>query len=339
MTLKDIAKLAQTSPSSVSRVLNSSGYVKAEVKERIQRVLDETGYRPNAFAKALHSKKSSTIGVILPKINATSSGDNILGIDGYFSKRGYSIILGNTNHCVDKELEYLDLFKEKQVDGIILIATTLTPEHHRRIKQLNTPIVIMGQKSLDGTPCVLFDEIKAVQQMTSYLLATHHKNIGYIGVSEKDIAVGLERKQGYLNALKAHGIPTNERLITLGEFSVESGYEGCKRIFAQYGQAPDAIFAATDKMAIGAINYILEQGLKVPEDVSVCGVGGGSASKHYNPKITSLYYDFKSSGERAAKLLYQLIESQDKSCLEHHLDYIDHQLLIRDSTLPKLNPL
>tara|TARA_R110001583_G_scaffold18101_1_gene72393 strand:- start:8089 stop:9117 length:1029 start_codon:yes stop_codon:yes gene_type:complete len=337
LNLKDIANLAQTSSSSVSRVINSSGYVKKEVRDRIQVILDETGYRPNAFAKALHSKKSLTIGVILPKINATSSGENVAGIDDYFSKKGYSVILGNTNHSLDKEFEYLDLFKEKQVDGIILIATTLSPEHQARIKRLHIPIVIMGQKSLDGTPCVVFNEIAAAQELTNYLLANKHHNIGYIGVSEEDISVGIERRQGYLNALEKHGIKKDQRLLSTGAFSVISGYDACQRIFEQFGSAPDAIFAANDKMAIGAINYILDQGLSIPGDVSVCGVGGGVFAQHYNPKITSLFYDSNSAGKIAASLLYRLILSEEKDFLKNHIEFVQYKLVIRNSVKLNIN--
>ncbi|MFH0260557.1 LacI family DNA-binding transcriptional regulator [Vibrio barjaei] len=335
-TIKEIAKLAETSISSVSRVLNSSGYVSEPVRKRIQKVLDETGYRPNALAKALHSKRSQTIGVILPKINATSSGDNIAGIDQYFANNGYSIILGNTNHSIKSELEFLDLFAEKQVDGIILIATTITSEHKEKIRKVGKPVVVMGQSTTDGTPCVLFDEVTAVEEIIDYLVASQHRNIALIGVSESDVSVGVKRKQGYLNSLEKHGLPISADMMVNGEFSVESGYTACQELYEERMQRPDAIFAANDKMAIGAITYLLEHGFKVPEDVSVCGVGGGNMSRYYNPKITSLVYDFEESGKTSAHLLHMLIEKPDLD-LTDHVSFIPYHLEVRNSTAPKLS--
>lgn len=333
-TIKEIAKLAETSISSVSRVLNNSGYVSEPVRVRIQKVLDETGYRPNALAKALHSKRSQTIGVILPKINATSSGDNIAGIDHYFSSNGYTIILGNTNHSIKSELEFLDLFSEKQVDGIILVATTLTDEHVQKINKVGKPVVVMGQLTNDGTPCVLFDEVKAAEEMVDYLIAEHHRSIALIGVPESDVSVGVMRKQGYLNSLMKHDVSASSNRVVEGNFSVESGYQACQELFEERQERPDAIFAANDKMAIGAINYLLENGYRVPEDVSVCGVGGGNMSRYYNPKITSLVYDFEESGRVSAQLLHRLIE-QPKLDLSNHVSFIPYHLEVRGSTAKK----
>ncbi|RJX71015.1 LacI family transcriptional regulator [Vibrio sinensis] len=334
-TIKEIAQLAETSISSVSRVINSSGYVGEEARKRIQKVLDDTGYRPNALAKALHSKRSQTIGVILPKINATSSGENIAGIDQYYSDKGYSIILGNTNHSIAKELEFLDLFAEKQVDGIILIATTITPEHEEKIRKIHKPLVVMGQTATDGSPSVLFDEVSAVEDMMAHLVALNHQRIAYIGVSEADISVGQKRKQGYLNSLVQYGLPQHDEWMAKGDFSVTSGYDACREIFENSTLKPDSIFAVNDKMAIGAINYLLGHGYQVPQDISVCGVGGGAMSAYYNPKITSLVYDFHESGRMAAELLHSLID-KSQVALENHVSFVPYSLAVRESTAVKL---
>lgn len=329
MNIKEIATLANTSPASVSRVINSSGYVKEEVRQRVQKILDDTGYRPNAFAKALHSKKSHTIGVILPKINATSSSDNVLGIDEYFSAKGYSLLLANTNHSLEKELEFLDVFKQKQVDGIILIATELTKAHQHAFAKLTIPLVIMGQTSLDDTPCVLFDEIQAAYRMTEYLIEHGHQRIAFIGVDERDIAVGQCRKQGYLNALQAHNLVICDDYYAQGDFTPEGGYKACQQIIQTSSALPHAIFAANDKMAIGAINYLMEQNIRVPEQISVCGVGGGLLAQYYNPKLTTLFYDYKQSGMIAAQTLYRLIHG-DKNTEPRQ--FVPHQLVVSDST-------
>lgn len=259
---------------------------------------------------------------------------NIAGIDQYYADKGYSIILGNTNHCVEKEIEFLDLFSEKQVDGIILIATTITAEHEEKIKKLRVPLVVMGQTATDGSPSVLFDEISAVEDMMAHLFALNHQRIAYIGVAESDISVGQKRKQGYLNALAQHGLEMNKEWMAIGDFSVTSGYQACQAIFEQCNITPDSVFAVNDKMAIGAINYLLEHGYRVPEDISVCGVGGGSMSAYYNPKITSLVYDFHESGRMAAELLHSLIE-KSQQISANHVSFVPYSLAVRQSTQQK----
>ena len=332
MNIKEISKLANTSPSSVSRVINSSGYVKDEVKKRILKVLAETGYRPNAFAKALHSKKSHTIGVILPKINATSSGENVSGIDQFFSAKGYSLLLGNTDHQLKKELEFLDLFKEKQVDGIVFIATLLTPEHQEKLKKLAIPVVIIGQESPEDIPCVLFDEYHASKEMTQHLLATGKQRIAFIGVDEWDISVGVLRHKGYCDALKEQNLTPDPALFAKGDFTHQSGFIACRQIMENNTVIPDAIFAASDKMAIGAMSYLFSIGLRIPEDISICGVGGGTLAEFYNPKLTTLAYNYKQSGVIASELLFQQLESLSPDTQRIHKTYIPYELVIGKST-------
>lgn len=332
MNIKEISKLANTSPSSVSRVINSSGYVKEEVKQRILKVLEETGYRPNAFAKALHSKKSHTIGVILPKINGTSSGESVSGIDHFFSSRGYSLLLGNTDHQVKKELEFLDLFKEKQVDGIIFIATRFTPEHQEKLNKLGIPVVIIGQESPENLPCVLFDEYQAAKRMTEHLLATGKQRIAFIGVDKWDISVGVLRHKGYCDALMEHNITPEDSLFARGDFTHQSGFIACRHLLEHNDIKPDAIFAASDKMAIGAMSYLFSTGLRVPEDISIGGVGGGTLAEFYNPKLTTLAYDYKQSGIIASELLYQQITSPAQKEPPAHKTYVPYELIIGKSS-------
>lgn len=326
MNIKEISKLANTSPSSVSRVINSSGYVKEEVRQRVLKVLKETGYRPNAFAKALHSKKSHTIGVILPKINATSSGENVSGIDQFFSAKGYSLLLGNTDHQQKKELEFLDLFKEKQVDGIIFIATQLTPAHQDKLKKLAIPLVVIGQESPKKIPCILFDEYRAAQEMTEHLLATGRQRVAFIGVDDWDISVGVMRHRGYLETLEAHQITPEPAWFARGDFTHQSGFAACRHILENSTVRPDAIFAASDKMAIGAMTYLFSIGLRVPEDISVGGVGGGTLADFYHPRLTTLAYDYKQSGIVAAEMLYQLLDESACGTSLPHKTYIPYQL-------------
>lgn len=329
MTIKEIAKLADVSISTISRVVNNSGYVKKEVREKVEKIIEETGYRPNAYAKALLLNKSHTIGIILPKINSTSSGDAVAGIDEFISEKGYTLILGNSNHSVEKEIEFFKVFQEKMVDGIILVATELTPMHSDIIKKSKIPTVILAQESIDSTPCVVFDEIYAASELTEHLIKKGKKRIAFIGVGEYDIAVGIKRKEGFLKVIKNNNLNIPDTYIKTGDFSVESGYNACKEIFEQNKKKPEAIFAVTDKMAIGAMGYIFEKGLEVPGDISVVGMGGGYFAKYFHPKITTSKYNYKDMGYEGAKLLYDML---NESVLRTKKIVMNHEIIIGQSS-------
>ena len=326
MTIKDIAKLANVSPTTISRVMNKSGYVKNEITEKIEKIIEETGYRPNAYAKALLQNKSHTIGVILPKINSNSSGDTVAGIDEYLSKMEYAILIGNSNHSIEREIELYKVFQEKRVDGIILMATELTLQHKELIKKSGIPTVILGQESLDSTPCVVFDDEFAVSELTEYVIKKGKNKIAFIGVGDFDVAVGIKRKNGFLKTMKENNKEIFEPFIKIGDFSVESGYESCKEIFKS--GKPDAIIAVTDKMAIGAMGYIFKKGLTVPEDVAVVGMGSGFLSKYFHPSITTAKYNYKNLGYEGAKLLYEnIIENKVRT----RKIVMSHQIILGDS--------
>lgn len=321
MTIKEVAKLANVSTSTISRVVNNSGYVKEDVRKKIEKLIQETGYRPNAHAKALLQNKSHTIGVILPKVNSSSSGDTVAGIDSFFASKGYSLIIGNSNHSIEKEFDLLLLFQEKRVDGIVFIATELTKKHQELIKKSGIPTVILGQESLDSTPCVIFDDEFAAKELTEYLTSKIKKDIAFIGVGDYDIAVGVKRKNGFLKVLEESSIRIPNEFIKQGNFTVESGYVACKEIL-QY-KKPKAIFAVTDKMAIGAMRYLFEKNIKVPQDIAIVGMGGTDLAKYYHPVITTSKYNYSNLGYEGAKLLFDIIEESQvktkKIILSHEL--------------------
>ena len=159
MNINEIARLAGVSRATVSRYLNN-GYVSSEKKEVIRKVIQETGYQPSSQAQTLRTKKTSLIGVILPKINSDTISREVAGISDILTRRGYQLILANTNNDVEEELKYLSLFKERQVDGVVFIATMFTRKHKQMLKDYKVPIVLLGQH-LDGYPCIYQDDYKA----------------------------------------------------------------------------------------------------------------------------------------------------------------------------------
>ena len=223
MNIAEIAKLAGVSPSAVSRYLNQ-GYLSQEKKEVIRRVIEETGYRPLAQAQALRTRRTRTIGVVLPKIDSFSIGSVMAGIDSVLERRGFQILLADTHNDPARELEYLDSFDDQRVDGVILIGTVFTARHIAMLKKSRVPVVIVGQQ-LAGMSCVYHDDYHAFYDMTRLLIDKGCRRLGYIGALPQDKAVGQERSRAYCDAARDAGLEEQAGHMTVADFSTRSGGE------------------------------------------------------------------------------------------------------------------
>ncbi len=326
ITMKEIAKLANVSSATVSRVLNNSGYVSDDVRKRILKIIDETGYIPSEHAKALRTKQSNVIGVILPKLSTETASRIVSGISEELAKHGYQILLTNTNLDPKKEIEYVKLLKSKQVDGIILLATNRSETLLKEIEKLRIPFVATGQE-FEGIPSVINNNYGAGKDITNLLINKGHTKIAFIGVDESDYEVGFKRKAGYLAALEESQLPVIDQWIQKGEFTIESGYMMAKEIIETSSEKPTAIVAVTDRLAIGAMEYLKEQGLHVPKDIALTGMGASDLSKYITPKLTTVDLLSEHTGAEAAKTLLQIL--QEGISLEKK--QIDYRLIIRDS--------
>ena len=318
VTIAEIAKLADVSRAAVSRYLNN-GYISEEKKERIRKVIEQTGYRPSLQAQTLRTKKSKLIGVVLPKINSETISRIVAGISLVLSQEGFQILLANTENNVEKELEYLSVFQNNNVEGIIFIATLLKKEHKQKIKQLGVPVVIIGQK-VDYTSCIYHNDFLAAKQQTEIMLANGRKHIAYIGVTVKDKAAGLERKKGYQDALKAYHIAIEEEIMTESDFSMESGYEAMKELLTRQKKI-DGIFCATDFIAIGAMKYLKEKKIAIPEDIQIVGIGHTKLSTIIEPTLTTAHFYYKTSGQDGAEMLLNLLKENNKIMKEIKLGF------------------
>ena len=310
MTIKEIARLAEVSTSTVSRVLNDSGYVKQEVRERVEKIIDDTGYLPSDTAKDLKKKNTKLIGVIIPKLSSRTIGLVADGITKVLDENGYSSILANTGLDFKKEIEFIKIFKQKRVDGIIFVATNIAEEHVKLLKKMKIPTVFIGQDSSSHDfSCIIHNDYGATVEMTNYLVKNGHRKIGFIGVDEIDRAVGYQRRRGYEDALKEHGIDVDRNLISIGNFEISSVDASMRKLMKE---KPTAILAVTDNLAVGAINYLLKNGYRVPEDVSVVGEGDSGIAEIYNPGLTTIKYQYLESGEESARVLMKILKT-DKS--------------------------
>ena len=324
MNIEEIAKMAGVSRTTVSRFLNG-GYVAEEKKERIGKVIEETGYRPSVQAQSLRTKKSRQIGVILPKINSDSISEMVEGISSVLGEKGYFLLLANTENNEKAELNYLDIFSRNKVDGIILIGTVMTEAHREAFSSLTIPFVLAAQQA-DGVSCVYYDDYGAAYALTNLLL-DKGSAIGYIGVREDDKAAGYNRKHGFLAALNERGIRFDPSYGEVALFSMQSGYEQASELFARHPEI-DSLFCATAHIAAGALLYLKGAGKSVPEQVRVAGVGDGKISRVTSPTLTSAHLYYNECGKKAAQILLERIAGE-VPVQEIRLGY---QIVEREST-------
>ena len=318
MNIAEIARLAGVSPSAVSRYLNQ-GYLSQEKRDAIRKVIEETGYRPLAQAQALRTRKTRTIGVVLPKIDSFSIGNVVAGIDSVLEQKGFQILLADTHNAPAKELEYLDIFDDQRVDGVILIGTVFTARHIAMLKKSRVPVVVVGQQ-LSGISCVYHDDYHAFYDITRLLLDKGRRRLGYLGALPQDKAVGQERSRAYCDAVRDAGLEEQAAHTAVAAFTIVSGRETAQALWDACGPL-DGLICATDTIAVGALQYLKGQGLRVPEDVLLTGQGGADLCGVTTPTITTIRYFYEDSGANAANLLLERLENPDTPVKEVKLGY------------------
>lgn len=335
MTIKEIAKLAGVSSAAVSRYLNG-GYVSDEKKEQIRKVIEETGYQPSAQARMLRTKKACLVGVVVPKINSESISHITAGVEQVLSERNYQMLLAGTDNTPTKEIEYMRLFENYPVDGIILVGTMITAEHRRFLKESKVPVVVIGQHTKFAN-CIYHDDYGAGEAMGRAVAAKSKKEIAYIGVSREDKAAGAAREDGFRAGLKSMGKELKEENYKVSEFTTKSGYEKVLELLNEKHDI-DIISCATDTIAAGAIEAIHAYvGSQIPKNVEdtgsrfryilentsiqVTGFGDNQLLKAVTGGIPTVHFGYKTSGIRGAELLLDVIERGENIPVEVKLGY------------------
>lgn len=319
MTILEIAKMAGVSRAAVSRYFNN-GYISEEKREAIRKVVEETGYHPSAHAQMLRTKKTKMIGVIIPKVASTSIGRVVEGILSVLNEAGYQMLLAVTQNNPQKELEYLVSLNKQQVDGIIFVATVVTAEHKRRLKNLLVPVVVVGQK-ISGYSCVYHDDYHATYKLTERLISRGRKKPAYIGALMQDNAVGQERYRGYCDALCEAGLQRFTENYVIADFTIESGYQVTEQLLKKCKNEIDTLLCATDIMAAGALKYLKEHGIKVPQEVLVAGHDDSDIARITSPPLMTVHFFHEKSGKLAARMMLDFIHNNEQSVQEIKLGY------------------
>lgn len=304
MTMKELARIADVSSAAVSRYLNG-GSLSQEKRERIREAIEKTGYQPDAVAQMLRTGTTDHVGLIVPNISSDSVSRVTAGATRVLSEEGYLCLLANTDNDPEKELAYLGLFENRSVAGVILMATVLTPRHEEMLKNAPFPIVVAGQQ-FRQVPCVYHDDFGAAHDLTERVIAKGRRNIGYIGVIEQDVAAGLNRRRGVQAAMKDHGLDPSALVVVNSPFNVEGGRTAMAKLLEEMPQV-DGVVCATDLIAFGAMEVLRQSGRRMPEDVSVTGIGDSWAGEYIAPHLTTAHFYYEQSGETAARLLLDIM--------------------------------
>ena len=305
MKISEIAALAGVSSAAVSRFLNG-GSISEEKKQKIKKVIEETGYVPNVAARSLRQQRSNSIGVVVPKINSDSVSNLLEGVSSVLSKSGYMTIFGNAGNDKKQELDYLRMMQEVKLAGVILMGTVLTPAHISFFRESEMPIVVCGQNH-SSVSCIYHDDRRAAREITRYIIGRGRRRLAYVGAVEADVSVGLNRRVGVEEAMLDAGMSPSELVRTQVHFTVDEGHMGMNEIQDE-GFVPDGVICATDTLAVGAIKALKERGFQIPADISVGGIGGGLAGTIISPALTTVQLFHRESGEKAAELLLSMIE-------------------------------
>ena len=324
LTIVDIAKMAGVGTTTVSRYFNG-GNLKNETRERIKEIVDKYNYTPNTFAKALKSTDSKIIGVIVPCLHSYISGNTLKYLDKELKENNYETLIMNTNFDESKQLEYIKKLARINVDGIILLPTTMSKAYESTIKSIDVPVVMLGQEG-EYTYSVEYNDFNSARDLTNYVLSSGHKKIAYLGVSEDDIAVGYYRKLGVLRALEKYNLEPENILIT--NFGMEEGYEVVKENIEKLKEN-SCLICATDNLAYGAIKALEEEGLNVGKDYSVAAFGDYTSSALLKSPLTTIKFDLKDAAKQTVEMLLNVIKKEETAMKL----LIGYELKIRDSVV------
>lgn len=337
ITIKDIAKQCGVGVSTVSRAINDHPDINPDTREKIMRVIEETGFIPNNSARNLKRTDAKCIAVLVKGITNPFFSSMIQIIEEETQRDGYALVLRHVEADEDEVEVALELEKEKRLSGIVFLGGRFT-HSEEKIGKLKIPIVFsaIGIDISDWIGKARFSNIAVddrleSRKMTEYLLGLGHRRIALIAERPEE-AIGRRRIGGYRDAYADRGIAVDERLICyvqdeLDHFSMENGYVTAKKFLAS-GEKVTAVYATSDLLAIGACRAVLEAGLRIPEDISVAGYDGIALGEYYNPKLTTIKQPAEEMARDTIRLLLDVIAGRQ----EHRQIIFPAQLIEREST-------
>lgn len=326
VTIKDIAKLANVSHTTVSRALNNSPYINEETKVKIKALAKELNYVPNYNAKSLVLLKSYVIGIFFSSISEGTSDtffhEIIKGINKVMDKEYNLVIRGIDDY------EYSHPIDNKNFDGIIVVSQSKNDDKFiNTILEKNIPTVVINRHiDNDKIINIMSDDTKGSYDAVNYFIQNNHKKIALIE-GNKEFESSVYRREGYINALKEHNIEINEEYIISGRYDLQSGYINMKKLL-ELENRPTAVFCSNDDIGVGAMKAIVEKGLRVPDDISIIGFDNSNFCNYVTPTLSSVKKDSLKMSEYGGINLLNIIKNKEVDDIKV---YIESKLVIRDS--------
>lgn len=331
-TIKDIANILKITPSAVSRALNDHPRISIKTKEAVRKVAKELDYQPNQLASALRSGRSNLVGVVVPRTNSYFFTSVVESLEDVLNSEGYNVIITQSNESYQKECRNIETLLQTQVDGIIasLANETVTFDHYERVKQKGIPLILYdrGDNSI-GVDYIGIDDYMSSHLVIDHLAAQGCKRIAHIaGFSRTRIYE--HRTKGYSDALEKHNLPKDKNLVIESNLTLEDGRLSMEKLL-QLKNPPDAVYAAGDYAALGALQVLQENNINVPDDVALVGFSNEPFTSLITPSITSVYQQSKEIGKLVAEQFLHRVKDKN---WEPKLSRIilDPKLIIRASS-------
>jgi LacI family transcriptional regulator len=328
VTIYDVAREANVSMATVSRVVNGNPNVKPATRKKVVEVIERLGYRPNAVARGLASKKTTTVGVIIPDISSTFFAELARGIEDIATMYKYNIILSNSDQNLEKEMHLLNTMLGKQVDGIVFMGGNITNELVDEFEKSPVPIVLAGSiEENEKIPSVNIDYEQASYDATKMFIGEGHKDIAIVLGSFHE-PINKKKLDGYKKALEEAGLPYNVELVAEGDYTYDSGIDAFEKLLD--GEVkPTAIFSGSDEMAIGIVHGAKDKGFNIPEDFEVISSDNTRLSLMVRPQLTTVVQPLYDIGAVAMRLLTKLMNKEE---ITDHIVVLPHRIEHRSST-------
>jgi LacI family transcriptional regulator len=332
-TLRDVASAAGVHPATASRALNPGTrlLVSEETAQRVTEAAERLGYRPNSVARSLRTRRSHTIGVLIPDLNNPLFPPIIRGIEDRLGEHGYVALIGNTDGDPGKERLVFDQMRARHVDGFVLATATLNSPILAEAAQAGLPLVLMNRTAQDYPfSSVSVDNEQGVRAAVAHLISLGHTRIGHIA-GPQDISTGTARLRGYLEAMGSHGLTVNSgEIVYATGYTVEDGLR-CGRELLGATDDLTAVVAANDMLAVGCYGALDALGLRCPDDVSVIGFNDMPFVDRLHPPLSTVRFPHYQLGTEAARLLIERIESGEGNPVK--ILFLAPELITRGSTV------
>ena len=331
-TLEEVARLAGVSRSTVSRVINNHPNVRPETRERVQQAIRQSGYRPHPVARSLVTKCTQIIGMAIPEAVTTLFTDPFFplllrGATETCNAHHYQLLLSLFNGPVGREEMYQRVLRHGYLDGVLVASTSLDDPLISNLLRDQIPFVSVGRHTDKRVHYVDVDNVGGARTAVEHLIRLGHRRIATI-TGRLDMIAGQDRLEGYRQALQARSIPVEEDLIVEGDFSESSGVMGIQRLLPA---SPDAVFVASDMMAIGALKALRQAGCQVPHNVALIGFDDIPAASVIEPALTTVRQPIERMGSMAVDLLLSVLENSSEEEAPAHRIILPTELVVRAS--------